>query len=293
MDHIEFGKALLDTLDLDPVYVMLVRANLSEKQLKKWLLAYWCFYKAGVASCFSELDDSEYYKYMMEAAVNKDKNWPRGMERRHFRGQAAIDGVAGLMKFGEPEKVVDFMTGHYLQVDVIDFDEIFHNVQDFPMFGPWIAWKISDMTERVLKYPVDFSHCDLGIYRDPVKGAAFIKYGDKEHDITRDEVMEVAYQLCEDFKDYKAPPSLDRPFNVQEAETVLCKYKAAYGHKHNKSFYHVGKDTYDVYESLQGWGDLAQELADKMPLKELFEWYVATGQASNVPTWLMEAYNGD
>jgi hypothetical protein len=43
----DFGKALLDTRDLDSVYVVLWRAyrglDMTWPTLRKWLLAYWCF----------------------------------------------------------------------------------------------------------------------------------------------------------------------------------------------------------------------------------------------------------
>jgi hypothetical protein len=260
---------------------MLHEATMPEDQLKRWLLAYWCYYHAGVASYIAEAPSTDgYWARMYSAAINTNNAWPRGMERRHFRGKIALAGVNGLKDWEKPESVVDYMT-HY-----DTFDIIFKHVQEFPQFGPWIAWKIADMAERVLKYHVDFSNCDLGIYRDPVKGAAFIKYGDKEHDITRPEVMEVADEIIGNLT-YLAPPHYDRMFNIQEAETVLCKYKAHNGHK-NRSFYHVGKDTHDVWEAThEGWGDLAQELADKLPLKELYWWHHEYN--IETPMWLHQA----
>jgi hypothetical protein len=52
-----------------------------------------------------------------------------------------------------------------------------------------------------------------------------------------------------------APPFQDRPINIQEVETVLCKYKA-----HCYGFYPYGNDTVHVAKALDGWGDLAQSM---------------------------------
>src|SRR5689334_9165626 len=75
----KFGNDLLDTLDLDPVYVALHRARLDRATLKRWLLAYLCFYHGGVASRLASAKD-----FHLEARKAHDEKWPRGRERRHF-----------------------------------------------------------------------------------------------------------------------------------------------------------------------------------------------------------------
>jgi len=47
-------------------------------------------------------------------------------------------------------------------------------------------------------------------------------------------------------KKYKAPPWFDRPLNIQEAETILCKYKS-----HTHGHYPVGKDVAAVKKALE------------------------------------------
>ena len=66
-------------------------------------------------------------------------------------------------------------------------------------------------------------------------------------------------QLTE-FQDLLAPPFYDRPVNIQEVETVLCKFKAHYKHH-----YPMGNDSYHIRQALVGWGDLAQELSRWVP----------------------------
>jgi hypothetical protein len=133
-----------------------------------------------------------------------------------------------------------------------DFQSISAAAQSFRGFGPWIAWKIADMTERVLQRSVDFSNAEIGVYRDPVKGAALIRFGDQHHPITRDELHETFAVLQSDFDNYVAPPYADRKVNIQELETIACKYKS-----HVNGHYPPGNDTLEIMHGLHGCGDLA------------------------------------
>lgn len=246
----EFGRELILTEDLDPVYTMLANAELIDydlDMLKRWLLAYWCYYNVGVASFIAEGRSDDFFERMWMGIHNK---WPRGMERRYFWGKTAINVVRGLESSKmSPEAIVDHMTVH------TDFYELNRAVVSWNGFGPWMGWKIADMAETVLRIPVDFSVATLGIYRDPVQGAAMVAFGDWRHPITEDELQVVVDRQVVEFSDLLAPPYFDRRVNIQEVETNLCKFKAHYKHH-----YPIGNDTYHVHKALVGWGDLADDL---------------------------------
>ncbi|GAG24444.1 unnamed protein product, partial [marine sediment metagenome] len=179
----DFGVDMFVTHDLDPVYSALAMTTMPDDTLKRWLLAYWCYYSAGVASKVAEAGSDKFYDLMWQGSgLDGAEKWPRGMERRYFYGDSAANLLNGLEEYGSPEKIADVMTCH------TDFLDIFNNVKSFTGFGPWMGWKIADMAERVLCYNVDFSDSELGIYKDPVQGAAFIVYGDKHHDMPLDEL---------------------------------------------------------------------------------------------------------
>lgn len=260
----EFGDELLHTRDLDPVYVALSSSGVQQDQLARLCLTYWCFYSLGVAAYFSELPRKHYWDAMMCAAVNEtpprlkpDGRWPRAAERRHFRGQQAISAVQELRdKYPHPEKAVEEWCDH------ATYAAVAHAVQQNRGFGQWIAWKVADMAERVLPYSPDFSDADLGIYKDPRQGAALARFGDWKHPITDAELSETVNALCVQFraKKRKAPPTNDRLVNVQEIETILCKYKS-----YVKGHYYVGKDIEEVGHGLEGWGDLAETLREALP----------------------------
>ena len=101
---VEFGHKLFESGDLDPIYVALLGCLKPGPQQTRWLIAYWLFYDAGFASWASDQDD--YWGALLTAAQNETltpygERWPRGSERRHFRGVKAtevadmIDAVVG------------------------------------------------------------------------------------------------------------------------------------------------------------------------------------------------------
>lgn len=288
----EFGDLLIRTQDLDPAYVGLVGAGLGRDQLCRWLLAYWCFYHVGAACWLSEFKGKEYWELMLEAAENTKgpnlrkmpgERWPRAAERRHFRGQKCVDAVlwfwAGHAK--DPE--------HYVLQFIAPNDNgserqwtekvIMSRVQEWPMFGPWIAFKAADMLERCAGVPVKFD-ANLGLmYEEP--RAALNLLAQKNMTETHQEITQSSTQgnssfstsvdrkmtaeewynlLSMYFRAQLAPPALDRVCGPQELETVLCKWKSYMG-----GHYHVGKDIHDHRGALAGWGSTATSMLAKMP----------------------------
>lgn len=242
----DFGADLILTYDLDPIYPMVVAADMDDDMRKRWCLAYWCYYHAGVSSSIAERPSKYFYDCMRGCAIDK---CPRGMERRYFYGDLAWNTIEKLEEFGPPERVVEAMTQHS------DFGGVNSAVQSFYGFGSWIAWKIADMADRVLQIDLDFSDTNLNMYKDPKQGAAYILTGDKKYPITEDELNGVVDAMELEYSGLLAPPFQDRPINIQEVETVLCKYKA-----HCLGFYPYGNDTIHVAKALKGWGDLARSM---------------------------------
>lgn len=275
-----FGDALLRTGDLDPVYVALHNAGLDSATLSRLCLAYWCFYHLGMASQLAEIKSpKKYWEKMMEAAINTSrpdgtKPWPRGAERRHFRGQQAVSAMTELVqRYKTPEHAVEGLlgagkghgTGHPFPMS---YGSVAAAAQSHRGFGEWIAFKIADMAERVLGYPVDFSDCTLGIYKDPRQGAALAFHtrgqgtGQGEpwkQPLSDQELAETVAFYVDHFRKYKCMPAHVgghfRKVNVQEVETVFCKWKS-----HVKGHYPVGKDTLEISHGLKGWGDTAHHL---------------------------------
>lgn len=254
MTAVEFGKALINSGDLDPIYFIfnadVSGVELSEVEQSQFLLAYWFFYHAGVASFLSGGTESWFY----ERCERTFDQLPRGTERRHFRGTKALDAILLIQQmFPKPQQVVEY-------VYQPTFQETKARVLKLPMFGDWIAFKVADMIERCLRREIDFSDCELGFYETPAAAAPLIA-----PQIDCDPTVEaVAEKLNAILGENLAPPFFDRRVNLQEIETIMCKYKS-----YLKGSYFVGKDFAEILHHFDGWGNTAERL--KKGLTAYFE----------------------
>ena len=261
LDWFTFGKQLLTTGDLDPLYIVLNKANMPFTKLCNWLMAYWCFYSTGGACYIVDYAaDKHYSLYESMVFYNLAINpiLPRGHERRHFRGHAASKSIYGLQAAGKPEDIICGWVRPSL-----DFGSIAARIQQLYLFGPWIAWKICDMLERVMGYPINFNEATLDIYSEPVKGAALIKHGEQGHDISDEDLTAVVDSMKVIYQDFKVPPLYDRSVNVQEVETILCKYKA-----HINGFYPLWNDTIEIIESLEYFNRTSSTAIQLLPIAQ-------------------------
>ncbi|ALH23720.1 hypothetical protein PaMx11_46 [Pseudomonas phage PaMx11] len=277
----EFGAHLLGTVDLDPIYLALRRMELPEAQLNRWLLAYWCLYNGGEASYLSEFEGREFFEMLNHAAENVREapiggRWPRGAERRHWRGAQATSSVEYLIdRYDDrPEDMAAYCAGQGGT-----FLEVTKRVQEHRLFGPWIGFKVADMVDRVLGKPVSFDNAAVFMFKDPYK-AACIQYevnpnipdhvladgsvAPRNRElVTPETVHHVAQHLIEHFKGFQAPPLGDRPVNIQEVETILCKWKS-----HQNGHYPLFKDIVEIREAALPWAKVsktAQAFFEAMP----------------------------
>ena len=250
MHVLSFGRLLITTNDLDPIYVLLHKSGMDRSQLAAWCLAYSCYYHAGVASKCAE-DPARFWANLR---LGHEEKWPRGSERRHFRGGTSDYVTRWLAEtYKTPLDAVRYLVG---QKNSRTFRQVSERVQTWKYFGGWIAFKWADLIDRVMGVPVDFSDCQLGIYETPRRGAELVMSMYNRHD----SVEAVFSDLERRFQDLEAPPFNDRKINVQEVETVLCKWKSHLG-----GHYRPGKDSVEIYHGLRGWGDLAESLRPHVP----------------------------
>lgn len=269
----KFGEALLLSGDLDPLYIALYHGIGDGPLLRRWLLAYWCCYHAGASSYIAEVTGSEFWNRLHVMARNDvntplGERWPRGHERRHFRGDKAVHAVESIRtRFLEPEKVCEWFEGGLYPSDnanrvPIPYKRLREKVTTLPQFGPWIAFKVADMLERVLNVPVSFSEADVMMFEQPYKSALQVwESMDGEASaiarstVTTDDekVRRVARKLGMFFAGRTAPPKHDRPVNIQEVETILCKWKS-----HNTGHYPVGIDSIELHHGLSEWAKVSE-----------------------------------
>ncbi len=259
----EFGKQLIETGDLDPIYVMLNNSNLTPTGKAKFCLAYWCFYHAGFAAYAADQQtdrphDAGFWETMWTAAnnvvrpcpVTKDFRWPRGTERRHFRGATAEKSITYLQKqFPNPVDAIRWIAFGQDPGTELDFRDVFMRVQEWPAFGLWIGFKVADMMDAVLGYQIVFEGTEDYFFDDPKQGALLAHDQWGWRPASGLAVMDAVHRLKAEFKDLRIQtPNGPREPRTQEIETVLCKWKA-----HRNGHYPVGKDTREILKGLAPW----------------------------------------
>lgn len=246
-DPVAWGRRLIEVEDHDPLYSGLVRWDVRGSRKRRFMLAYWCCYSVGASHYLSQFVGAHFWAELRVAAVNEVEapiggRWPRAHERRHWRGQKCVDSVDWLSaKFKHPEEAVLSLEGSRTLREVED------RMGSWPQFGPWISFKAADMLERVLGVPVTFPNSILTMYRDPLKATELARplMGVETNQAVADTMLEAfGGMMAPGFRGEAA-----RLVNIQEVETVLCKWKSARG-----SHYHIGLDTRDHRAELERWG---------------------------------------
>lgn len=260
-DPVAWGRQLIETNDHDPLYVGLANWDVRGSRVRRFMLAYWCCYSVGASWYISQQSGGRFWDLLRVAAVNEEPapvggRWPRAHERRHWRGQKCVDSVDWLREaFRHPEEAVLSLEGARTLKEV-------EQRMNWPQFGPWIAFKAADMLERVLGAAVAFPEEVITLYKDPKEGAEMMAalprdLREGEHNPTPQECVNL---LLEEYQDILAPGHRDsgRACNIQEVETVLCKWKSA-----RRGHYWIGLDTRDHRTQLEQWN--AQDLLAAYP----------------------------
>ena len=187
------------------------------------------------------------------APLPNKKSWPRGSERRHFRGDKCIKAVKWFVGRFAPEEPVRCL------VKLPSEKAIMTRAGEWPQFGPWIGFKVADMIERVYGAEIKFDPNIGLLYSSP--RAALNQLAEDQTMIMNNRNPAIIYdRLLTFFKGYKAPPRYDRYCNAQEVETILCKHGSM-----RSGHYWVGKDILEVREALHGWGETAAKMLSVMP----------------------------
>lgn len=198
----------------------------------------------------------------MVAARNEEETpaggrWPRGHERRYYRAKIAVDSVTSLRaRYGDrPENMALYVGARATEEERLPFRTVSARAQEHKGFGPWIAWKIADMLDRVMGVPVDFDNAAVFMFKDPEKAAMMLweqreahKYPENAKPKREAILSGVADYLLGEFSGFMAPPLSDRAVNIQEVETILCKWKS-----HMNGHYPLFNDIRDVNEGLKPW----------------------------------------
>lgn len=253
LDVVSFGRTLFETGDLDPVYVALNGAQLSQEQLHRWLVAYWLFYSAAFAGWASERSGGSFWQALGEAAENTTitpvgGRWPRGAERRHFRGTVAPKAVSMLQKrYGaNPGGLVDYLASGDLTVAAI-----MARAKEHYLFGGWIAFKIADMLDAVCGVPVVQDDLEVFLYDTP-RNSILDKWQGGLLPIqatsAEEALLAAMYWLGEQLCDCRIPHKPQSRPDWFSLETVWCKHGSHVG-----GHYPLFKDTRELAHDTLAW----------------------------------------
>jgi hypothetical protein len=244
----DFGRALLEQKDLDPLYDMLYAAGLERPLLARYMLAYWCFYDTGTAAWVAYLPPPGFWARMREAAGSK--RFPRGGDRRHFRGATALKSVGFLESLGEtPERLLDRLSGGGKPTTLT---AVVGRVRELYGFGLTISFKAADMLERLWGARYVFGPDDPLLFsQTPRAGALSLAEAEGWGDgSAEEEIVKQAHgRVLEVLGGYSAPPRFERKLTVLETETILCKWK-----HHLNGSYPVGRGKEAQWKGLPAFG---------------------------------------
>jgi hypothetical protein len=234
---LEFGRQLVESKDLDPLYILLWEAKLPRPQLCKWLTIYFCTYHVGVACQGSEENEWDF----LDKVANGGTTYPRGSERRHWRGNTAITSARYLRNhFADAESLINWLGQAGPRAPAI-----MKRVKTLYGFGDWISGKVPDICERLQLFPVTFVDRDVDLMFDsPKKGA--MKVAEMYCQPTTDPLMTAHQFIIQNLGTLLAPPRYERMLNVQETETIFCKAKS-----HWSGHYPIGKDSIEIKHALK------------------------------------------
>lgn len=274
---VPFAQHLLRDGDLDPVYTALNKVGWGEAQKLRWLVAYCAYYHCGVACWMSELEGFEFWEQMHTAARNEaptelGTRWPRGHERRHFRGAQAIKGIADWrMKYQYPEQMFQYIK-YAEPPSVAPFEAVRSRALEHRSVGTWLSFKMVDLVDACLGVPVDQSNLMNFMYEVPLK-SLFREWQEqhgwgpgvkpKNAEAERAVIEGMNQWLAKQLVEYSPPHKPGLPLDHFVLETIWCKHQS-----HLNGSYPLFNDISEICDGLKEWGkvsDSAISLLNALP----------------------------
>lgn len=263
---VEFARQLIQTGDLDPIYVALNGAGYDRDQKLRWLCAYIAFYHAGVACFMSEHKGIDFWSWMTKAAENTwetplGTRWPRSSERRHFRGRQACWAISDWVercRDGQPEAMFSYIAGCNPGGDTLE--RTMDRAREYRSIGGWAAFKCADLVDACLDARLDQGDLGPFLYDTPRAGFAMMAtlwgmttYPGDTLERQMSVSMAAMNRLREQLSDLAPPHKPGQPIDNFVLETVACKWKSHIG-----GHYPPGKDLREIAEGLRPWAGVCE-----------------------------------
>ncbi len=225
LSFVRFSKILLETGDIDPDYIFL-REKSAEVGWGHQEIFEWILHKIVIYDSVSE--------FQVLTGQSTLSSCKYGTERRKHKARAAEYLTAIRQRFLGLN--IERFFGRHGQL-------VFNDIVKIRGCGPWAAWNMMDLVSCCYGMDVDFDTIDFrNTYRAPLMGLLMV--GGYPEDIRLlkqrkiyHECMNRVLDMSADINPSTTPHNQDRGININEIETLLCKYHS-YAHGH----YSVGSD---------------------------------------------------
>lgn len=269
--------AYVMTGDYDPMYKAFnaVRDQMDEVDFYNLMLSYILFYNTATACSMawqSKGDERVIWGVMREMYQNA----ARGSSRRYFRGESGLKALA----FYEEQcgTAQGFFKMYYRKT----YSELLKAMSDVPQFGEYYIWKMMDIYDRVLGWPVAVDgSCIKNLPKSPRKGAKLVAEETGVED-NFEAIVDMMVKECQS-AGMMALPNNDRLVGIPEIETFLCGISHHYVDRD-----YLGKDLDKAREPLLApelkHNEFAQMLLNHIPPSIPKDWFQEPGsqQSSNL-----------
>ena len=254
---VQFGRQLVQTGDLDPIYIALNNSGFSQSKKLRWLVAYIAYYHAGSACHLSDYTGMDFWRHMMVAAKNEipaptGERWPRAKERRHFRGVQATVAITDWCRrwANKPESMFDYIAG-----TGGSYEEVASKAKEHYSVGNWLAFKVVDLVDACLGMEVDQSDLRPFLYDTPRESLLRVWNEDVPGSYREGKVVDqldaikfVIQILQRNFRGLTIPHKPSKPLDMFCIETVCCKHLS-----HLHGHYPPLNDLHEIHEGLLPW----------------------------------------
>lgn len=245
-DLIHFGKCLLHTEDLDPVYPLMYKwlanknASMEERLWAIFVYMNWyslpsTIYIFDKWNTYSQAwNDSGFYQYIQ----TEGNNLPIGMERRGFRGGRLGIGMTKSMKYLGDIFLQTYIEKFLIKDPYQSRKNIEKGLQKIPNWGTWASFKICDLLQYVAGYKNEIKCPDMSLKgRTQYEAFKYILATDNKNIEDLNEAGFILAGLVD-----KQIPNITQDI----LETMICKFHAICG-----GFYAIGQDIWDDKERLE------------------------------------------
>lgn len=212
----DFGRAVIDGEDLDPLSTLLYR-NVSDKGLAGRIALAWLLTThAGTAVAVAEEEGNAFWAAILRADAF---GFPVGTERRNLTGpklKRTVDTLSGW--FPEPEDL-------FPKLHRTELSQLLKGWGRCPALRCYTGWRAAALADRALGLKITNFNASPTAYREPMQGLQALA---EQRGTSRLEAL--GYAEWYFGEKYPAPPRNERPFSKLEVHDLLYLWNQ---HRHH------------------------------------------------------------